>query len=199
MSLMLVQSKLKAPKSQYNAFGKYNYRSTEDIMEAVKPLLIKHNGFISLTDTIEEFAGKIFVKATVVLQFHGEKTPHYASAYAEQALQQKGMSTPQLTLSASSFARKQALQGMFAIDDSSQAYEETMVNDVVVFDANSIKNLIKETGADLAHFQNYFKNKKVDDFSKAELAKAGAMLTKKLEKTKDEKKDTTEKSITKKV
>jgi len=181
MSLIKIQSELKSPKSQFNSFGGYNFRSTEDIMEALKPVLLKYDAIILLTDSLEEIAGRIFVKATVALKLQDNDFV-YSSAFAEQATMQKGMSTPQLTLSASSFARKQALQGMFAIDDSAQGYVETVVDDVVVFDANQIKNLIKETGADMAHFTNYFKNKKVDDFSKAELAKAGVMLTKKLDK-----------------
>lgn len=183
MSLGKIQAALKAPKSQFNQFGGYNYRSTEDILEAIKPLLVEYDGYINISDEVRKLAGRIFVEANVklVLNHDDMKEVYEASATAEQSTMQKGMNTPQLTLSASSFARKQALQGLFAIDDSSQAYTEEKVQDVVVFDANAVKNLLKETGSDLKHFYAYFKQKKIEDFSKAELAKAGVMLTKKLE------------------
>jgi hypothetical protein len=115
-ALIKIQSELKAPKSQYNSFGKYSYRNAEDILEAVKPLLSKYNATMYITDEVVEVGGRIYVKATVTLS-DGKETIT-ASAYAREPEDRKGMDASQITGATSSYARKYALNGLFAIDDT---------------------------------------------------------------------------------
>jgi hypothetical protein len=115
--LLKIQTELKSPKLQRNDFGKYNYRSCEDILEAVKPLLHKYNCCLIITDDIIEVGGRIYVKSTVRIE-NDEGSIVQASAFAREADIQKGMSEPQITGSASSYARKYALNGLFLIDDT---------------------------------------------------------------------------------
>ena len=118
--LQLIQSELKAPKGQRNNFGNYNYRSAEDILEAVKPLLKKHNCALVINDDMVEVGGRVYVKATAMLAI--ANTP-FASAcgFAREAESKKGMDESQITGSASSYARKYALNGLLAIDDTKDA------------------------------------------------------------------------------
>jgi len=115
--LQEIQSELKAPKGQRNNFGNYSYRSAEDILTAVKPLLKKHGSALILTDSIESVEGRIFVKATAVLHNDGG-TLYTADGFAEHAVTKKGMDQAQITGSASSYARKYALNGLLCIDDT---------------------------------------------------------------------------------
>lgn len=115
-----IQSELKAPKGQRNNFGNYNYRSAEDILEAVKPLLKKHNCALVINDDIVEVGGRVYVKATAMLAI--ANTPFAsASAFAREAESKKGMDEAQVTGAASSYARKYALNGLLAIDDTKDA------------------------------------------------------------------------------
>lgn len=111
-----IQTKLKAPKSQYNSFGKYNYRNCEDILEAVKPLLNEHKLYINISDTVEHVGDRYYIKATVTVS-DGESTIT-SQAYAREEESKKGMDGSQVTGASSSYARKYALNGMFAIDDT---------------------------------------------------------------------------------
>jgi hypothetical protein len=120
-----IQSKLKAPKGQMNKFGNYKYRSCEDIVEAVKPLLAEHDLALVISDEIISVSDRIYVKATACLT-DGEKNLYTASASAREALTKKGMDEAQVTGAASSYARKYALNGLFAIDDTKDA--DTMDN-----------------------------------------------------------------------
>ena len=116
--LIAIQSELKAPKSQYNSFGKYAYRNCEDILEALKPLLKEHKSTIYISDEIVTVLDRFYVKATVTFidAETGEKIINTAYAREEEA--KKGMDGSQVTGSSSSYARKYALNGMFAIDDT---------------------------------------------------------------------------------
>lgn len=120
-SLMAVQAELKAPKGQHNSFGKYDYRSAEDIIEAVKPLLKDNGLFLNMSDDIVLIGDRYYVKATVkvVDVVTGESVQ--TSALAREAAQKKGMDESQVTGTASSYARKYALNGLFAIDDNRDA------------------------------------------------------------------------------
>lgn len=120
-SLMAVQAELKAPKNQHNSFGKYDYRSAEDIIEAVKPLLKENGLFLNMSDDIVLIGDRYYVKATVkvVDVVTGESVQ--TSALAREAAQKKGMDESQVTGTASSYARKYALNGLFAIDDNRDA------------------------------------------------------------------------------
>lgn len=118
-----VQQTLNAPKSRYNSFGKYNYRSCEDILEAVKPLLAMQGLILTLTDTVENIGSRYYVKATATVQAcdEGEPTFEEVSAYAREEEDKKGMDGSQITGTASSYARKYALNGLFLIDDTKDA------------------------------------------------------------------------------
>lgn len=122
--LLNVQHELKAPKGQRNNFGNYNYRSAEDILEAVKPLLVKYGLAQIITDTVELIGDRYYIKATVYL-YDAERGlpsgPVMVAAYAREADQKKGMDEAQVTGSASSYARKYALNGLYAIDDTKDA------------------------------------------------------------------------------
>lgn len=117
--LVDVQSKLKAPKSQYNSFGKYKYRSAEDILEAVKPLLAENGLLLWLSDEVVQIGERFYVKATATLQ--GEDGTVSVTAYAREDEDKKGMDGSQITGTASSYARKYALNGLFLIDDNKDA------------------------------------------------------------------------------
>jgi hypothetical protein len=114
-----IQQNLNAPKNQFNKFGGYNYRSCEDILSAVKPLLTDR-GTLTLSDEIVEIGGRVYVKATVRLYetIKDDEKIYFCNAYARESESQKGMNDPQCTGSASSYARKYALQGLFMIEDS---------------------------------------------------------------------------------
>ena len=116
--LAAIQSELKAPKSQYNNFGKYAYRNCEDILEALKPLLKEHKSAIYIADEIVTVLERFYVKATVTFidAETGEKIIN--TAYAREEESKKGMDGSQVTGASSSYARKYALNGMFAIDDT---------------------------------------------------------------------------------
>ncbi len=115
--LVYIQSNLKAPKNQYNNFGGYNYRSCEDIMEAVKPLLKDVNCTLMVRDDIVQVENRIYVKATATLRTpSGEKYEN--TAFAREPESKKGLDESQITGAASSYARKYALNGLFCIDDT---------------------------------------------------------------------------------
>lgn len=121
MKLSKIQGELKAPKSQRNSFGKYNYRSCEDILEAVKPLLAKYGACLVLEDEPVQSGEYHYIKATATIydSESGDKISN--TAYAREPKQQSGMSDSQLTGTASSYARKYALNGLFCIDDTKDA------------------------------------------------------------------------------
>ena len=121
-SLAQIQGSLKAPKNQFNSFGKYNYRNQEDILEAVKPLL---KGLVlNISDEIILIGERYYVKATATLSNGTDKIS--SSAFARESESKTGMDASQLTGSTSSYARKYALNGLFAIDDAKDA--DTMDN-----------------------------------------------------------------------
>lgn len=115
--LEAIQKSLKAPKGQMNKFGGYRYRSCEDILEAVKPLL--NGAVVTLSDTIREVGGRVYVEAEATF-IDGENSVT-VTAYAREAETKKGMDESQITGAASSYARKYALNGLFLIDDTKDA------------------------------------------------------------------------------
>ena len=117
--LLNIQLELKAPKSQYNGFGKYSYRSCEDILEALKPCLKQFNLTVILTDNLVEVNGRNYVQATVTLiDIDDPKQQIVNTAFAREEETKKGMDGSQITGASSSYARKYALNGLFAIDDN---------------------------------------------------------------------------------
>ncbi len=135
--LIEIQKKLVAPKSQYNSFGKYKYRSCEDILEAVKPLL--GEAVLTLTDEIVLVGDRYYVKATATIK-EGVAS-HSVSAFAREAEDKKGMDSGQVTGATSSYARKYALNGLFLIDDSKDSDKTNDKNEV---DIEKVKSELAE-------------------------------------------------------
>lgn len=120
LHLAQIQSELKAPKGQRNDFGKYNYRSCEDILEAVKPLLKERGLVILITDDLVQIGERYYVRATATI-YDSEGNYISNSALAREELKRTGMDASQITGATSSYARKYALNGLFAIDDTKDA------------------------------------------------------------------------------
>jgi hypothetical protein len=118
--LIQIQQRLKAPKKNKNTFGGYNYRSCEDILEAAKPICHELGCLINICDEIVEVGGRIYVKATASI-YNADGQCFSATAYAREEETKKGMDAAQITGSASSYARKYALNGLLAIDDTKDA------------------------------------------------------------------------------
>jgi len=118
--LTAVQSELKAPKNQFNSFGKYKYRNQEDILEAVKPLCAKYGLALKLSDTVIELGGVLFIEARATV-WDNDGTSAEVTAPAGIDVDKKGMDLSQTFGSASSYARKYALNGLFLIDDTKDA------------------------------------------------------------------------------
>lgn len=132
--LLAIQTELKAPKGQENKFGGYRYRSCEDILEAVKPLLAEYGAVIQLSDALELVGGRYYIKATASLIDTDTGEAASVTAWAREAESRKGMDDSQVTGSASSYARKYSLNGLLAIDDTRDA--DTMDNRVTGQAAN---------------------------------------------------------------
>ena len=145
--LINLQHKLEAPKNKKNTFWNYNYRSTEDILGALKPLLMEEGCFLTLTDDIIQLGDRFYVKATATLT-KGEKSVS-TSAFARESLDKKWMDSSQITGSASSYARKYALNWLFAIDDTVDAdwmdNTETQIDKIVnkMYKVQSMEELKK--------------------------------------------------------
>lgn len=119
--LVAIQQELKAPKGQYNSFGKYKYRSCEDILEAVKPILAKHKVLLTISDDIVAVGERIYVKAIAKLDDAEGDGFVVNTAWAREEDTKKGMDGSQITGTASSYARKYCLNGLFLIDDTKDA------------------------------------------------------------------------------
>ena len=117
--IVAIQSELKAPKNQFNKFGKYKYRSCEDILEGVKPLLKKYNLMQTIEDNIVQIGERYYIAAKVIVI--GDGTERSVTAFAREPKSKKGMDESQITGTASSYARKYALNGMWLIDDTKDA------------------------------------------------------------------------------
>ena len=141
MSLLKIQSELKAPKNQFNSFGKYKYRSTEDILEAVKPLLLKYGCTMIISDSVQEKAGIIFCE-TYIQFFDKDGKEFNASASAGIDPNRKGMDIAQSFGASSSYARKYALNGLFLIDDTKDA-DATNMHDAVKMVEEKLKPVLK--------------------------------------------------------
>jgi hypothetical protein len=121
MSLIQIQKELKVPKNQMNKFGNYRFRSAEDIIEAAKPICHKYDCGLTISDEVVLIGDRIYVKATATLYKKGAEESISTTGYAREEEVKKGMDAAQITGSASSYARKYALNGLFAIDDTKDA------------------------------------------------------------------------------
>jgi len=145
VTLSKVQSELKAPKGQYNKFGNFNYRSCEDIIEAVKPILAKYNLILNINDEVVLIGDRFYIKATAKITDGLDEVS--ATAYAREPNEQKGMNESQITGSTSSYARKYALNGLLAIDDNKDADTNEYQAQVRKPDTNISEELEKEMNA----------------------------------------------------
>ncbi len=120
--LLAVQTELKVPKNQFNSFGKYSYRNAEDIVEEVKPLANKYGILLTLSDSLDIADGRVYIKSTAkVTNVESPNEFIEVTAYAREPESKKGMDESQITGAAASYARKYALNGLFAIDDTKDA------------------------------------------------------------------------------
>ena len=124
--LINIQRDLKAPKDNFNSFGKYKYRSCEDILEAVKPLLAREECILTLRDDIVQVGDRFYIMATARISDGNEQVE--VTAFAREAAEKKGMDESQVTGTASSYARKYALNGLFLIDDTKDADTDEYAN-----------------------------------------------------------------------
>ena len=155
--LMNIQRDLKAPKNQYNGFGKFNYRSCEDILEAVKPLLARENCTLLISDEIQDVGGRIYVKAKATIIDIEDGSQISNTAYARESVEKKGMDESQLTGTASSYARKYCLNGLFLIDDTKDADTDEYKNQQMKDSGNTklspvqvkaVRNVIEKNSLD---------------------------------------------------
>lgn len=119
--LALLQEELKAPKNLYNSFGKYSYRNAEGILEAVKPLLVKYELLLNVSDEVEVKGERYYIKAVATVRDTKSDEMIVSTALARESLDKKGMDDSQITGTASSYARKYALNGLFLLDDTKDA------------------------------------------------------------------------------
>lgn len=205
LELLKIQTELKAPKTQFNKFGGYQYRSCEDIVEALKPLQEKYKCVVLLNDELVIIGDRYYIKATAtIINEKGDKLS--VSALAREPESKKGMDESQITGSSSSYARKYALNGLFAIDDTKDAdatnnhevapksvkqnpsQAQTQAQNAKTLlsldEINDLSELIETTNTDLSQFLAYFK---VDKIALVDYEKAKNMLLKKLDKINKEK------------
>lgn len=179
--LLEIQNELKAPKSQWNDFGKYHFRSCEDILESIKPLCAKQKVLLYFTDKVECIQERYYVEATAhLINIENLEEKIDVTASARESLTKKGMDESQITGTASSYARKYALGGMFNIDDTKDAdsneyYKTTQ-------ETKSVKKQVttpkvadsKITATQVTTFNNWIKNNKIaEDVVTDSLAKRG--------------------------
>ena len=178
--LIAVQKELKAPKSQFNAFGKYKYRKCEDILTAVKPLLAREGLLLTITDEVVEVGGRVYMKATSTITdvdntVDGGKSVS-ASAFAREDESKKGMDLAQLSGACSSYARKYSLNALLLIDDTQDA--DTMDNATTTVDYLSKQNqkvimeYITRKDVDIKKFCLAFKVESVEKMPKSLFTKA---------------------------
>lgn len=181
--LRKVQTELKAPKGQYNSFGKYAYRSCEDILEALKPLLDREQLVLILSDSMEVVADRVYVKATATLTNAEDNTQTITtSAFAREEESKKGMDGSQVTGASSSYARKYCLNGLFNIDDNKDS-DATNTGDN---SSTTVELATKEQVAKLEELQlrNWCKTKKgkeLEELTKAEATKLIEVVLKRKE------------------
>lgn len=174
--LQKVQFELKAPKGQFNKFGGFRYRSCEDILESVKPLLAKYNLTLTIEDDIVVVGDRIYVKATSTIYNKEGQTLH-ATAFAREPNEKKGMDEAQITGATSSYARKYSLNGLFAIDDTKDADTEEREREEKKAKEKSEKRdtlllQLKRLGVDTSKLVAYYKKTTLAEVSDEELEQA---------------------------
>lgn len=188
-TLSLVQSELKAPKGQFNKFGNYKYRSCEDIVESVKPILAKHGLILNLSDELVLVGERYYIKATAIIT--DGKEVIQTTAYAREPEELKGMSESQITGTASSYARKYALNGLLAIDDTKDPDTDEFSKQTNQQDQSPKVETATATPRQVELLKKYYQDEKltkllqVNNISKIEelpMTKASELLSKLIKK-----------------
>lgn len=199
MKLSKIQTELKAPKGQFNSFGKYKYRSCEDILEGVKPLLAEHKCAITIADEMVMIGERYYIKATATLHDCESGESIFNAALAREEEIKKGMDSSQVTGATSSYARKYALNGLLAIDDTKDSdatnnhgkgnddkeIEKLKNEKIQAVHISHIKNRLAETDSDFDGFLAFMDIEKLEDMTLEQFTnKAKPALDKKKKATK---------------
>ena len=175
--LATIQQELKAPKGQYNSYGGFNYRSCEDILEAVKPLLKSTRCILTISDELVNVGNRYYIKAVAKLtDTEATKEPYYIinEAYAREEETKKGMDGAQITGTASSYARKYALNGLFCIDDTKDADTDEHAKQTGAEPKQEKKatekqvSMIQSLSKDVKTITDYYKVEKLNDLTTAQ-------------------------------
>ena len=182
--LLDIQQKLKAPKTADNKFGGYKYRSAEQILQAVKPMLQEHRLILLLSDRMEEIGGRVYVHSVACLK-DAQNGVDIAtvSAYAREDETLKGMTQAQITGACSSYARKYALNGLFAIDNTDEDMD-SLNNGNIIMMTSAQKKLLDDLGVDWNKVLEYLEIESIDEITEMT---ADALIKKKLNQTKGNK------------
>lgn len=173
LSLSVIQAKLVAPKGQFNSFGKYKYRNCEDILEAVKPLLLETGTILTLTDDIILVGERYYVKATATLTATKADESISVSAFARESENKKGMDESQITGSSSSYARKYALNGLFQIDDTKDAdTKENATETISDADLSHLRDLLNSFDGKEGALCKFLKIEQLEDMRASDFKKA---------------------------
>jgi hypothetical protein len=183
--LINIQQELKAPKGQYNSFGKYKYRSCEDILEAVKPLLERYAVCLTISDEVTEVGSRIYVRAAATL-FDAESDEHFTNvAWAREDESNKGMTGSQITGTASSYARKYCLNGLFLIDDTKDADTDEFQkqtngsgNKISAVKVKTLKERLEKMNVDEDALCKQYGIKGLEDMDEGQLAELNGKLNK---------------------
>ena len=178
LKLSKIQSEIKAPKNKFNSFGKYNYRNAEGILEAFKPFIEMHKVSLVVTDDVKQVGDRYYIEATATLYCTEEGEFVSAKALARESADKKGMDDSQITGTASSYARKYALNGLFLLDDTKDADSDeakieadskakTDPKNVKVSRAHiaTIKSEMKRTGTTMENFLKAMNVQKIEDMT----------------------------------
>lgn len=191
--LSAIQQRLKAPKSLYNSFGKYNYRNAEGILEAFKPFEAEYNVTLVISDTALIVGNRIYIQATARLYDNESEGYIETSALAREAETKKGMDESQITGTASSYARKYALNGLFLLDDTKDAdtdenrierenrSKKDNVGDALVGEvkANALKKMLENAGSDINALLGYYKISDLKELTERQYAYIVSQVNKK--------------------
>ena len=177
--LLNIQAELKAPKGQFNSFGNYKYRSCEDILEAVKPLLMKYKTILTISDELTQVGDRYYVRATATITDIEDAEYYSNTAYAREEESKKGQDASQITGTASSYARKYALNGLFLIDDTKDADTDEHAKQTGTEPKKASEKqigLIKKLSQDLTTITDYYKIENIEDLTSAQASEVIGQL-----------------------
>lgn len=184
--LIEIQKALKAPKSNYNSFGKFSYRSCEDILEAVKPICAENGCVLTLSDEIVNIGDRYYIKATASIVDVETSDNVTASAFARESDSKKGMDDSQVTGTASSYARKYALNGLFCIDDAkdpdtdenTKQRKKANSEKITQFQADELEQICDNARRDVSKLCTYYKVNELSELTQEQYEDAKRILKK---------------------